>query len=327
MSVPRNMIRDFRYAIRTLINSPGFTIVAVLTLALGIAANTAIFSAVDAVLLHPLPFPHSYQLVSITKTMPKFELFQSHASALDFFDYRSQSKAFSDMAGIERGQFNLTGDRQPERIPGMRISASLFRLLGVAPVLGRPFTAEEEQWGRHKEVILSEPLWQSHFGSDRQILGKQLELDGEKYTVVGVARPMLGFMSRSELWLPLAYTAEQTAPNQRGHQNLDVIARLKPDVSLSQAAGDLQRVGRQMTKQFPDWYPSDWFIEARPLAALVSGPIRTPLLVLLGAVALVLLIACANVANLLLARASVRQKEITIRTALGARRLMIIRQL
>jgi putative ABC transport system permease protein len=321
------MIRDFRYALRTLIKSPGFTIVAVLTLALGIAANTAIFSAVDAVLLHPLPFPHSYQLVNITKTMPKFELFQSHASALDFFDYRSQSKAFSDMAGIERGQFNLTGDRQPERIPGMRISASLFQLLGVAPVLGRPFTAEEEQWGRHKEVILSESLWQSHFSSDRQILGRQLELDGEKYTVVGVARPMLGFMGRSELWLPLAYTAEQIAPNQRGHQNLDVIARLKPDVSIVQAGIDLQRVGRQMTKQFPNWYPSDWFIEAKPLAALVSGPIRTPLLVLLGAVALVLLIGCANVANLLLARASVRQKEITIRTALGARRALIIRQL
>src|SRR6266852_4327119 len=138
------LLQDIRLALRQLAKSPGFTIVAVLTLALGIAANTAIFSAVDAVLLHPLPFPQSYQLVSITKTMPKFELFQSHGSALDFFDYRSQSKAFSEMAGIERGQFNLTGDRQPERIPGMRISASLFRLLGVAPVLGRPFTAEEE---------------------------------------------------------------------------------------------------------------------------------------------------------------------------------------
>jgi len=149
-------------------------------------------------------------------TMPKFELFQSHGSALDFFDYRSQSNAFSDMAGIERGQFNLTGDRQPERIPGMRIAANMFRLLGIAPVPGRAFTEEEEQWGRHREVILSEPLWKSHFSSDGRILGKQLELDGEKYTVAGVARPMLGFMSRSELWLPLAYTAEQIAPNQRG---------------------------------------------------------------------------------------------------------------
>src|ERR1700687_3114084 len=321
------MIRDLRFALRTLIKAPGFTIVAVLTRALGIAANTAIFSAVDAVLLHPLPFPHSYQLVNVVKTIAKFELFQSHASALDFFDYRSQSKAFSDMAGIESGQFNLTGDRQPERIPGKRISANLFRLLGVAPILGRPFTNEEEQWGRHNEVILSEPLWQSHFGGDRQILGKQLEIDGEKYTVVGVARPMLGFMGNTELWLPLAYTPEQMAPNRRGHQNLDVIARLKPDVSPGQAAGDLQKVAAQMTKQFPDWYPSGWSIEANPLSALVSGPIRTPLLVLLGAVALVLLIGCANVANLLLARASVRQKEITIRTAVGAGRALIIRQL
>ncbi|HEY6391862.1 MAG TPA: ABC transporter permease [Bryobacteraceae bacterium] len=321
------MIRDFRYAIRTLIKSPAFTVVAVLTLALGIAANTAIFSAVDAVLLHPLPFPHPEQLVNITKTMPKFELFQSISSALDFFDYRAQSKAFSDVSAIERGQFNLTGDRQPERIPGMRVSANLFQLLGVSPILGRAFTAEEEQWGRHKVAILSEPLWQSHFGADRQIVGKQIELDGEKYTVVGVARPMLAFISGSRVWLPLAYTPNLLATNMRGRQNLDVLARLKPGVSLAQAAGDLKRVAAQMSKQLPNWYPSDWSIEAKPLTERVSGPIRTPLLVLLGAVALVLLIACANVANLLLARASVRQKEITIRTALGARRLTIIRQL
>jgi putative ABC transport system permease protein len=321
------MLRDLKLAIRTLLKSPGFSIVAILTLALCITANTAIFSAVDAVLLHPLPFPHPEQLVDLTKTMPMFELFKSVASALDFMDYRDHSKSFSEMAALEAGQFNLTGDRQPERIPGMRVSASLFPLLGVKPILGRAFSIEEEQWGRNKVVILGEPLWQSRFGADRQILGKQIELDGEKYSVIGVARPMLFFISRADLWLPLAFSPDQLTGNQRGHQNLFVVARLKHNLSLAQANADLQRVGAQMTAQYPSWYPQGWSLNANPLADKVSGPIRTPLLVLLGAVALVLLIGCANVANLLLARASARQKEITIRTALGARRILIVRQL
>lgn len=321
------MIREVRYAVRTLIKSPGFTIVAVLTLALGIAANTAIFSAVDAVLLHPLPFPHAEQLVEITKSMPMFELFQAPASALDFLDYRAQSKAFSHAAAIEDAQFNLTGDREAERVPGMRVSTSLFPLLDVTPILGRAFTPEEEQWGQHRVAILSEPFWQSHFGGDRTILGKQVALDGEEYTVVGVARPMLAFIGASNLWIPLAFPPDQLAPHQRGHQHLAVGARLRPGISPSEAAADLQRVSKQMTRQLPDWYPKGWSIEAGPLAARVSGPIRTPLLVLLGAVALVLLIGCVNVSNLLLARATSRQKEITIRTALGAGRWRIVRQL
>ena len=321
------MFRDLQYALRTLIKSPGFTIVAVLTLALGIAANTAIFSAVDAVLLHPLPFPHPEQLVDIAKTMPMFELFKSQSSTLDFLDYRAQSKAFSDMAAITRGRFTLTGDRQPERVRGMRVSPSLFSLLEVPPIRGRAFTSEEEQWGRHRSVILSEPFWRSHFGADPQLLGKQIQLDSESYTVVGVARPMLAFLGGADLWTPLAFSPEEVVPNARGHQFLDVIARLKPSVTASQATADLQRVTAQMTGQRADWYPKGWSLSADPLADKVSGPIRTPLLVLLGAVGLVLLIGCANVANLMLARAAGRQKEITIRIALGARRLRIIRQL
>ncbi|HEV2690532.1 MAG TPA: ABC transporter permease [Bryobacteraceae bacterium] len=321
------MIRDLKFALRGLIKNPAFTVVAVFTLALGIAANTAIFSAVDAVLLHPLPFPHPEQLVDITKTMPMFELFKSISSGLDFLEYRAQSKAFSDMAGIEAGQFNLTGDRSPERVPGMRVSASLFGMLHVQPLMGRGFSAEEEQWGRNKVVILSDTLWRGRFGGDPQILGKQVQLDGENYTVVGIVRPMLAFYSGARLWTPLAYSPDQVAPNQRGHQNLYVVARLKPGIAMAQAAADLQRVTTQLTAQLPAWYPKGWSLDASPLAARVSGPIRTPLLVLLGSVALVLLIGCANVANLLLARASARQKEITIRTALGARRILIIRQL
>jgi putative ABC transport system permease protein len=321
------MIRDFRYAIHALIKSPGFTVVAVLTLALGIAANTSIFSAVDAVLLHPLPFPHPEQLVDVNKTMPMFGLYQSISSPLDFLDYRAQSRAFDQMAAIEQNQFNLTGDRQPERVPGMRVSASLFPMLGVSPILGRSFSAAEEQWGSHQVVILSEPFWRGRFGGDRRILGRQIQLDGENYSVIGVAQPALTFLGRSDLWMPLAFRPQLLEPNSRGRQFLSVLARMKPGLSEAQAQADLERVASQMTRHLPEWYPNGWSIGARPLAARVSGPIRIPLLVLLGAVALVLLIGCANIANLLLARASARQKEITIRTALGARRLVIVRQL
>ena len=321
------MIRDLRLSIRTLLHNPAFTIVAVLTLALGIAANTSIFSAVDAVLLHPLPFSHADQLVDVTKTMPRFGLFQSVSSPLDFLDYRSRAKVFSQMAAVERAQFNLTGDFQPERRPGMRVSADLFPMLGVTPILGRTFTPEDEQWGRHKVVILGEPLWRGRFGADPQILGKQLQLDGESYTVIGVSKSMLAFLGRSELWTPLAFEPDQLAPNQRGRQYLDILARLKPGKEMAAAQADLKLVAAQMSKDLPTWYPGDWSIDASPLSARVSGPVRTPLLVLLGAVALVLLIGCVNVSNLLLARASGRQKEITIRTALGAARSRIIRQL
>ena len=321
------MVRDLRFAVRLLLRSPGFTAVAVLTLALGIAANTSIFSAVDAVLLHPLRYPHPEQLVDITKTMPMFGLFQSVSSALDFQDYRARSRAFSGMSAIGRAQFNLTSNRQPERVPGMRVSADYLEVLGVRPILGRSFAREEEQWGRHHVAILTEPFWRTHFASDRQIIGKQMELDGEPYTVIGIAPPLLTFFSRCDLLTPLAFAPAELAPNRRGHQNLDVIGRLKPGVTLAQAGDDFGRVGAELTRQMPNWYPKGWSLEGRPLAARLVGPLRTPLLVLVGAVALVLLIGCANVANLLLARAASRQKEITIRTALGARRTLIVRQL
>ena len=320
-------MHNLRYALRALAKSPGFALIAILTLAAGIGASTAIFTTVDAVLLHPLRYPNADQLVLVTKNMPKFELFKSDASALDFIDYRDLSRSFSQMAAIETNSVNLTGYAEPVRVAGLRVSASLFPMLSVQPIVGRVFRPEEEQPGKDRVAIVGEGLWKSRFGADPHIAGRQIEIDAQKFTVVGVVAPVLQFMEQAQLYVPLAFTPAQLAPRARGHQNTDVVARLKRGVPLEQARAEMKLVAARMTRNLPDWYPPDWNIELDPLVDSVAGDLRTPLLVLLGAVGMVLLIGCVNVANLLLARATARQKEIGLRIALGAGRAQIVRQL
>ena len=318
------LIQDLRYAVRMLIRKPAFTLVVVAALALGIGANTAIFSVVNSILLRPLPYRDPDRLAMIWMNNKRMNVDQDIHSFANYLDYRDQNQVFETMAAYSGISLNLVGVGEPERIIGSAATASLFEVLGVAPERGRVFTVEEETIGQNRVAVLSYGLWQRRFGGDPNIVGQDIQLSDVSRTVIGVMPPSFKFPHKdAEIWVPLALDDNQK--RSRSSFGYYAIGRLKPGVSLEQAQAEMGTIASNLESQYP--VLDGLGVNLVPLHQQVTGRVRPALLVLLGTVAFVLLIACANVANLLLARSAGREREIAIRTALGANRKRLIRQL
>jgi putative ABC transport system permease protein len=321
--------QDVRYGARTLWKSPGFTLVAVVALALGIGANTAIFSVVDAVLLRALPYRHASRLMLVWEHKRTSANPHNVANPGNFLDWRDQAQSFDDMAAFVDVRFNLTGTGAPVEIPGQVSTGNLFALLGADAQLGRTYTVADEEPGRSDVVVLSHSLWQRQFGGDPAIVGKSITMNGRAVTVLGVMPANFKWFIKenslsgkpAEVWTP-----NRWANRQRSGRFLSVVGRLKPGVSPAQAQAEMDTIAGRLEQQYVD-FNTGWDVKLVPVREQLAGEIKPALMILLGAVAFVLLVACANVANLMLARAAARQKEIAIRTALGAGRWRVMRQL
>jgi predicted permease len=329
------VIRDFRYATRMLLKQPGFTAVAVLTLALGIGANTAIFSVVNAVLLRPLPFPHSEQLVLVSDDLSGRQLNGVGMSVPELQDLQERAGVFEDISAVWPVDANLTGSDRPERVELLAVSPNYFSLLGATAQLGRVFGDEDRAQGFAEGVVISDGLWRRVFGADPNVLGRKIRADNDLYTIVGVMPPDFRHPGRTlrddvELWGTAGFAANPFGPPRRAVRMLPgAIARLKAGLTVQQAQLQLDALVAQLTSEFPNEYPGDagWTVRLLPARQKLVGEVRTTLLILLGAVGVVLLIACVNLANLMLARSLARQREMAIRLALGAGRRRLILQL